>query len=261
MKWGKWEVKRTRGGISEKPIWSPRMCLQSSSQSRENILRPYKTQNPDGCNVANCLIFTFLRFSKNVAKSDLHVTHLNKLTFRPKHNALLSSPACICIYWRIHSVPLWWFLCPHSLVLVPFHFTLIQSVFFSFFFTMHWHHCWLNVITLCKNKPELYSLVEHVSLSSALICWRAHITVQCDAPGAKWRNLVGRSAQSARWHADVMRDMLTWLMSDRDDARKNCFTTHHYYVWKRIRATGKANFISDFFFHSSDCFSNFGFGD
>lgn len=145
MKWGKWEVKRTRGGISEKPIWSPRMCLQSSSQSRENILRPYKTQNPDGCNVANCLIFTFLRFSKNVAKSDLHVTHLNKLTFRPKHNALLSSPACICIYWRIHSVPLWWFLCPHSLVLVLFHFTLIQSVFFSFFF----HNALTSLLTEC----------------------------------------------------------------------------------------------------------------
>lgn len=45
--------------ISEKPIWSPRMCLQSSSQSRENILRPYKTQSPDGCNVANCLILIF----------------------------------------------------------------------------------------------------------------------------------------------------------------------------------------------------------
>lgn len=165
-------------------------------------------------------------------QSDFHVTHLNKLTFRLKHNASLSSPAFICIYWRIHSVPLWPFLCPHSLVLVPFHFCLILSLFFFFSFTMHWHHCWPNVITRSKNKPELCS-PGRTRFTQLRFAGEHALPYSATLSGAKWRYLVGRSACPARWHADVMWDMLTWLMSDRDDARKNCFTTHHYHVTPR----------------------------
>lgn len=107
------------------------------------------------------------------------------------------------------------------------------SLFFFFFsFTMHWHHCWPNVITRSKNKPELCS-PGRTRFTQLRFAGEHALPYSATLSGAKWRYLVGRSACPARWHADVMWDMLTWLMSDRDDARKNCFTTHHYHVTPR----------------------------
>lgn len=167
-------------------------------------------------------------------QSDFHVTHLNKLTFRLKHNASLSSPAFICIYWRIHSVPLWPFLCPHSLVLVPFHFCLILSLFFFFFFYI----ALTSLLTKCyyseqKQTRALFTRSNTFHSAQLRFAGEHALPYSATLSGAKWRYLVGRSACPARWHADVMWDMLTWLMSDRDDARKNCFTTHHYHVTPR----------------------------
>ena len=122
------------------------------------------------------------------------------------------------------------FLCPHSLVLVPFHFCLILSLFFFFFY-----NALTSLLTECyyserKQTRALFTRSNAFHSAQLRFAGKHASPYSATLSAAKWRYLVGRSARPARWHADVMWDMLTWLMSDRDDARKSCFTTHHYYV-------------------------------
>lgn len=102
-----------------------------------------------------------------------------------------------------------------SLVLVLFHLCLILHA--TLLHSLHWHQCWLNVIAWSKTN---WSFVTQLNTSC---CLRAHKTVHC---WAKWHFPTGRRARSIYWWADVIQDMLTWLLSHLN--RATVWARHQY---------------------------------